>query len=161
MARDAARQFAMAGTPCGFAAGSADCFISYGEGEYVQTRLEAHFPQAFEKFLASRQQRSELGYSSLLPVHKAVFWFFLVATVGVLILGQRSSDRPVMVLAIYLLGVLVVNAVVHGALSGPAPRYQAKLGWLVVLVVITAMQRLPTRSLSVLLGARPRRSGQL
>ena len=148
MARDSARQFAMAGAPCGSESGGSDCFISYGEGEYVQTRLEAHYPQAFEKFLASRQQRSDLDYSSFLPVHEAVFWLFLVATLGVLLVGRRTGDRLAMVLAIYAVCVLALNAVVHGSLSGPAPRYQAKLSWLVVLVAISCVQRIRARSLS-------------
>jgi hypothetical protein len=154
MVRDAARQFAMAGTPCGSASSSGDCFAPYEEGEYVQTRLEAHYSQAFEKSLASRQQRSELGYSSFLPVHKVVFWLFLVATLGVLILGQRRGDRLVMVLAMYVLCVLALNAFVHGSLSGPVPRYQAKLGWLVVLVAVSCMQRLSARGRPLLSGGR-------
>jgi hypothetical protein len=148
MARDSARQFAMAGAPCGSESGGSDCFISYGEGEYVQTRLEAHYPQAFEKFLASRQERSDLDYSSFLPIHESAFWLFFAATLGVLLVGQRTGDRLVMVLAIYVVCALALNAVVHGSLSGPAPRYQAKLSWLVVLVAVSCVQRFRARSLS-------------
>ena len=145
MARDAARQFAMGATPCG---DSSDCFVSYGQGEYVQTRLEAHYPRAFERFLASRQQSGQLGYAAWLPLHRSVFWLFLVGTLGALLVAQRTGDRLAVVLAAYVLGVLVLNAVVHGALSGPVPRYQAKVGWLVVLVAVSCVQRFPARSLS-------------
>jgi hypothetical protein len=59
-----------------------------------------------------------------------------------------------MVLAISVLCVLALNAFVHGSLSGPVPRYQAKLGWLVVLVAVSSMQRLPARGMSLLPGSR-------
>ena len=78
-----------------------------------------------------------------------------MATVGVLVVGQRGGDRLAMALAIYVVCVLVLNAVVHGSVSGPAPRYQAKVGWLVVLVAVSCVQRFGARSLSRLFGARP------
>jgi hypothetical protein len=140
MTRDAARLFAMAGTPCP-SAPPKDCFLPYSES-YVETRLEANYPQVVDRFLASRQQRAELGYSSLVPLHETVFWIFLAATLGVLIGGQRTGDRQVMVLATYLVCLLALNALVHGTLGGPIARYQAKVGWLVVLVAISSMQRL-------------------
>ena len=156
MARDAARQFAMGATPCGSEPDSSDCFVSYGEGEYVQTRVEAHYPDAFERFLASRQQRGQLGYAAWLPLHRSVFWLFLVGTLGALLVAERTGDRLAVVLAAYVLGVLVLNAAVHGALSGPVPRYQAKVGWLVVLIAVSCLQRFPARSLSraLRIGAR-------
>jgi hypothetical protein len=145
MTRDTARLFAMAGTPCPSGPRS-DCFLPYSEGETVRTKLKTHYPQVFETFLASRQQRSELGYSSLIPLHETVFWLFLAATLTALIAGQRTGDRLVMVLTIYVVSFLVLNAFVHGTLSGPHDRYQAKVGWVVVLVAISSAQRLLRRA---------------
>jgi hypothetical protein len=145
MTRDTARLFAKAGTPCP-AGPRSDCFLPYGEGETVRTKLKTHFPQVFDDFLASRQQKAELGYASLIPLHVTVFWLFLAATLGVLIGGQRTGDRLVMVLAIYVVSLLVLNAFVHATLSGPIARYQAKVGWLVVLVAVSSAQRLVRRA---------------
>jgi hypothetical protein len=156
MAGDAARLSLMGATPCRAGPHHALCFIPHAEKEYVQISLKRHHPQVFESFLGSRQQRSELGYAAFIPVHDAVFWLFLLATLGVLGAGLRTGDRLVAVLAAYVVCILILNAAVH-TLSGPVPRYQAKVGWLVALAAVAGMQRLPRCGLPRLFGARQER----
>lgn len=100
------------------------------------------FPAEHAAFLAARQQRGELLSLALRlsPLHGAIFLACLVALLGALMqrVGRRRSLGSV-VLTAMVLGAVLGNAIITGALSGPADRYQARLTWLGLVAVVVVL----------------------
>ena len=111
-----------------------------------------------------RGDRWEAVPALLAPVHAAAFWASLGAAALVFIgPARRSPAAPLMLLA--LLG-LAANAVVCGALSVPASRYQARVAWVLPIAAwVWGMPALRARGPDLtalarrIAGRAPRREG--
>ncbi|MBX6747379.1 MAG: hypothetical protein IRY87_35565, partial [Acetobacteraceae bacterium] len=90
------------------------------------------FPSDYQSFLSSRQQRGLLRQDAefLAPLHRAVALLGVLALLGLLLFRRRVLGFPGAALAIFVLAAALGNAMITGALSGPAERYQARLAWL-------------------------------
>ena len=100
------------------------------------------FPAEHAAFLAARQQQGTLLPLALRlsPLHGTVFLICLVGLLGALLLpGGRPRPRGAVMLTAMVLGAVLGNAIVTGALSGPADRYQARLIWLGLLALVVTL----------------------
>ncbi len=125
-------------------------FLRFRTGDGIEPQMdviEAPFreviPGQVPAYLAARQQRRELGFKTLNLVHVPAG---VLSLLGLCLLLNHAARRrrwqdaplPAMVLL-----ALVGNAIICGTFDGPHNRYQSRLMWLPVLVVILARMRDP------------------
>ena len=108
----------------------------------IEAPLREVIPGQVPAYLAARQQRGELGFRSLNLVHVPVGVLSLLGLFLLLGNAARRGWRDAPLPAMVLLG-LVGNAIICGTFDGPHNRYQSRLMWLPVLVVILARIRDP------------------
>jgi hypothetical protein len=98
------------------------------------------FPHELGSFVAARQNTGPWPPAWLAEAHVLVVMLGAAALLAMAFRGPRRGEAAVIAfLALALFG----NAVLMGALSGPDPRYQARLVWLVPLVAAAfALRRL-------------------
>ncbi len=112
--------------------------------ETILTRpFQEIIPRQLPAYLAARQQNQEIRFRLINIVHVPVG---MVAMIGLFFLLQhatlRRRWREVMLPATVLLALLG-NAVICGTFSNPHSRYQSRLIWLPVLVLLLARARDP------------------
>ena len=92
------------------------------------------FPHERDLFLAARQQRGllVLDAKEWAPLHRVVALCGVAALVAVPVLLRRRLGVAGAALVVLVLAAGVGNAAITGGLSGPTPRYQARLAWLFV-----------------------------
>jgi hypothetical protein len=124
MLKNGARQFLMFRTGDGI-----------GPQERVlDTEFRNFLPRQMKAYSTARQQREEFSFVLLNVLHVGL------AALAILVLGfvawsQRQSWKDVALPGFVLLA-LAGNALVCGALSGPHDRYQGRLVWVAVFVVV-------------------------
>lgn len=137
MLKNGARQFLMFRTGDGIA-----------PQEWVlDTEFRNFLPHQMKAYSTARQQREEFSFVLLNIVHVglAALALFLL---GWLVWSQRRNARAITLPAFILLALLG-NALVCGATSGPHDRYQGRIIWIAVFVVILTAR-------PALLALRPR-----
>jgi hypothetical protein len=90
---------------------------------------------------AARQQRGGLGAQVFVPlnrVHEPVALLATLALALIAIAGLRARRSAEGLLALFVLAALLGNSFICGALSNPHDRYQSRLVWIAVLVVLMA-----------------------
>jgi hypothetical protein len=111
--------------------------------EEVHTPISNGFPEPFLEVV-----RSLLGWSS----------FITLVTIAYLAGTAKNNNlaRQVLAVVVVVASVLIVNAALTGAISGPHPRYQARIMWIlpaiVVLVGIPMVRTFATRKRFLYLG---------
>lgn len=114
-------------------------------------------------FRTSRQQRGVLEAEALAlsPLHRATALLGALAVLAMLLTPLRRRLGPnTLALALLVVAAAIGNAAITGALSGPTPRYEARLAWLVVMVpavVLSGLRLAPQRLAAWLV--RPRLPG--
>jgi hypothetical protein len=119
-------------------------FLLLGIGDELQPRratpgpeplIERFFPAEHDAYVNARQQRGTLERlaQGLVPLHTALTMLAMLALLLLAVAGWRSRTGPA--LATLVLVAMVANAAFAGGLSGPAERYQARLGWLPVFAL--------------------------
>ncbi|MBL6455217.1 hypothetical protein JMJ55_07775 [Belnapia sp. T6] len=95
-----------------------------------EAMIERYFPRDYPAYVASQQQIGMLFplVRRLGPLHAVAFCAGLSGLLAAL--AWRRLTLPELALAAMLLAGLLGNAVITGALSGPADRYQARLIWI-------------------------------
>lgn len=122
-----------------FRAGLGDTLDRQHTGANVRPRVEQGFPPAeLARYDASLQQRSELaGWAALVAwAHPLI----LALAAPFALLGwarcHAARDARALGLLLALLVGVAGNALAVGALSGPHPRYQARIAWLLPLAAV-------------------------
>ena len=118
--------------------------LSVETGEGVLTTLwhtygmiERHTPSVLPAMKAARQQRGELDFTAVNRLHAPIALASLVLLPALLLLGWRKpAFADLGLLAATVTIAILANAVVCGVLSGPHPRYGARIVWISSLVVL-------------------------
>jgi hypothetical protein len=111
--------------------------------KFVTRIIEKFFPGEFPRFLAARQQTGELH---LLFVNRLHFWSAWLSYVLLFVVAVRAflnKDTKALTVVAVMATAFVLNAFVHGSLSGVHPRYQLKVTWLATLVSLAIMINIP------------------
>jgi hypothetical protein len=124
MLKNGARQFLMFRTGDGIAP----------QERVLDTEFRNFLPQQMKAYSTARQQREALSFVLLNVLHVglAALALFMLC---VLVWSQWRSWKEI-TLPGFILLALLGNALVCGALSGPHDRYQGRLVWVAVFVVI-------------------------
>src|SRR5262249_27712112 len=107
--------------------------------------IKRFIPREAPSMLRARQQLGEFGFMQLNWtqinwLHVPIAWgsMALALLLAVRALFSRRFD-PITALATTVVGALLANAFVCGALSGPHDRYGARMNWLATLLVVVAL----------------------
>jgi putative flippase GtrA len=109
-----------------------DNFRPFGSGMNVTRKIEEHFPKESGRFQASRQQAG-LNLDLINDVHFGWTWISYALLAAILVIAWRRGARLLVAVAALVFLALLLNALLHGALSGVYTRYQAKVTWLPTL----------------------------
>ncbi len=116
-----------------------DGLQAYPKGHWVEEVVRKRFPGEHRRYVAALQQRDLLPVRLAAAVQRRTFPLYALASALVVLAlpwSGRLGSRELHVLA-WL--ALLVNAVVCGLLSGPFPRYQTRLVWLVPLACLVSL----------------------
>jgi len=102
--------------------------------------IKRFIPRELPSMLRARQQHGEFGFEQINSLHVpiALGSMALVLALAMRALFSRRFD-PTTALATTVVGALLANAFVCGALSGPHDRYGARMTWIATLLVIVAL----------------------
>jgi hypothetical protein len=117
-------------------------FRTFSDAQSVSRRIALHFPEEQARYDASRQQTGTLRLQPVNWLHRAWTWASYVLLAAAAVVAWRRNDRLLVVTAGLVFLGLVLNAAVHGALSGVYTRYQAKVTWIPTLVAIASLSAL-------------------
>jgi hypothetical protein len=107
----------------------------------VGDTLEGYYPHEYDTFLASRQEQG-ISFDGINRLHVPVMALAQLALPLLLVWGWRKRDGRTFGLATAVLLALLGNAFICGALSNPNHRYQGRLTWVPVLVVVIGAARI-------------------
>jgi hypothetical protein len=100
-----------------------------------------HFiPHEVPSMLRARQQHGEFGFEQTNSLHVPIAWGSMVLALALAVraLFLRRFDS-IATLAATVVGAILANAFVCGALSGPHDRYGARMTWIATLLVVVAL----------------------
>ena len=117
-------------------------FRAFGSARYVSRQIGLHFPAEQTRYAASRQQTGTLQLQPVNWLHRAWTWASYVLLAVAALVASRRKDRLLVVTVWLVFLGLVLNAAVHGALSGVYTRYQVKVTWIPTLVAIALLAAL-------------------
>lgn len=119
-------------------------------GALTEEVIIRHFPNEHSSYIASRQNRNTLPIHFVRVVHSTVVAIAALGCIGFLLRifpGQnkrRASDSKILQLTVVTVTGVLTNAMITGALSGPADRYQSRVVWLIVfnfLLIVLSSSR--------------------
>jgi hypothetical protein len=118
--------------------------VTVGGGEGVLTEIwhtygmiETFTPTAAPAMRAARQQRGDIDFSAMNAVQVPIALVSLALLPFIALMGWRhDAYAGLSRLAATVMLAVVVNAAVCSILSGPHPRYGARLAWLASLTVM-------------------------
>ena len=97
----------------------------------VVAQLASGLPTSIkDEYGNSRQSRGELSWTALRRVHVGTVCVTLIVSI---VFAFRGIHR---IELLTILWALLWNAFVTGSLSGPMPRYQERVSWVLTLIVI-------------------------
>ena len=109
----------------------------------IETSLQRLIPGQMHAYLSARQQRGQLRFKALNLIHVPVG---VLAILGLMLLlhhaGLRRRWSDATLPGLVLLA-LIGNAIICGTFAEPHDRYQSRVIWLPVLVLILARMRDP------------------
>jgi len=125
-------------------------FLEFKTGDGIESQraiLEPGFrhslPAQLPAYLAARQQTRRIRFDEINLVHVPVA---VIALLGVLLLLHHAAARrhwDAAVLPATVLLALLGNAIICGTFSNPHDRYQSRLMWMPVLVLLLARAKDP------------------
>jgi len=107
-----------------------------GLWEATNVELE-YFPAQGLSYLAARQYNG-FDLTEVSRLHVVVLTLFMLGGLALALAGLRRGGRMDRLLLLLVVAALV-NAAITGVLSAPDDRYQARLVWLFVPVVLLAL----------------------
>lgn len=116
--------------------------VASGEGVltsiwHTYGMIERFTPGVLPAMKAARQQRGELDFTAVNRLHVPVALLSLLLLPLIALLGwRRPAYADLGRLAATLMIATLANAAVCGVLSGPHPRYGARIVWIASLVVL-------------------------
>jgi hypothetical protein len=127
--------------------------VTVGGGEGVLTSIwhthamiEKFTPSVAPAMRAARQQRGEIDFAAMNAVQVPIALASMALLPVVVLLGRRRRElADIGMLAAVVVVALVANAAVCAIISGPHPRYGARLAWLACLTVVMVPMRAPLR----------------
>jgi hypothetical protein len=109
--------------------------------------IENFTPSVVPAMRAARQQQGEIDFAAMNAVQVPIALASLALLPGVVVLGWRRREFARLGrLAATVLVALVANAAVCAIISGPHPRYGARLIWLASLTVVMVPMRATRRA---------------
>lgn len=108
---------------------------------HLEKPIARYYPRFLEEFRRARQQR-HIEFSQYALRDNLVYWLSLVGLIGLGWLGWQMGSRMVPGAAAMVVLVLVGNAIVCGALSNPNHRYQGRIAWLPLFVLMLSAAEL-------------------
>jgi len=125
-------------------------FFAFKTGDGIESQqwvltpdFEKMAPGQLPRYLAAQQQQGRLRFETLNMIHVTTG---MLSLLGVLLLLQRALIRQQWneaALPGLVLTALIGNAIICGTFSNPHDRYQSRVIWLPVLVLILAQRRNP------------------
>ncbi|MBN2491833.1 MAG: hypothetical protein JXQ29_13385 [Planctomycetes bacterium] len=106
-------------------------FPSLADFDWLASRMRTHFPGELAAFQASRQNRTALPLDALQWVHLAGLVLGAAAAAAALVRARATRNRAPFVLLVTIAAGVLMSAAITGALSEPAPRYLARIVWLI------------------------------
>lgn len=103
-------------------------------------QIHDHFPESAARWNASRQQTGRLQPLLVIP-HDVISLLATLTLPLIYFVALRRGDRALAMLAVMVAATLVANAAACGILSGVFDRYQNRVVWLPVLLVVVALLR--------------------
>jgi len=127
--------------------------VTVGGGEGVLTSIwhtygmiEKFTPSVAPAMRAARQQQGEIDFAVMNAVQVPIGLASMALLPAVVLMGRRRRELAGLgTLAAMVVVALVANAAVCAIISGPHPRYGARLAWLASLTVVMVPMRLPLR----------------
>ena len=118
---------------------------SYWSDPYIKTGLDFYFPGESERYARSAQARGTLPLEEVRQVLK--IGMLLGALAIAIFLGKYHLPTEVdsRTLLFLVVTTLLMNAAVTGIISGPHPRYQSRVIWLLPLVAMYLWSRRPIK----------------
>jgi hypothetical protein len=116
------------------------------EAAPTRRRIERYFPGELPRFLAARQQTEQLHLTAINRLHLWWTWISYALLAAAAVAAIRARNRRALVLVAVVAIALVLNAGVHGPLSGVYTRYQVKVTWLATLTAFAVMIALSRRA---------------
>ena len=96
-------------------------------------------PGEYPRFLAARQQAGQLHLGVLNTLHFWWTWASYALLAMAAFAAQRTRNTKALVVIGVIAAALILNAAVHGSLSGVYTRYQVKVTWLATLAAFAAL----------------------
>ncbi len=97
----------------------------------------AHYvPHQMNAYMSARQQQGELRFGTLNVIHVTVAVIAMLLLVLLVWEGVKRRDWREMTLPAFVLIALLGNAFVCGVFSNPHDRYQSRLVWVPVFVIL-------------------------
>ena len=134
--------------------GSLRQFFMFRTGDGVEpqqwvldTEFLSFMPRQIKAYLKARQQRGVLSFPAVNVVHYPLALGTQVWLAVVLWQALRRRRWNMAVLPAFVLAALIGNALVCGLFSGPHDRYQSRLAWVPVLIVLLTARRSLARAL--------------
>lgn len=122
--------------------GSEDAAVKFPENGWEMANLWRVSPLEVGRFMQSRQQEGTLSGPIFLLNKIYYFFFWLSALILFVFLLKRGAGfGEEKKLAVTLALFLVANAFVCGVASGASDRYQSRLAWLPIFVVLLILAR--------------------
>jgi hypothetical protein len=119
-----------------------ECPEHCGETTAVNQTIKRYFLREYQQFRHSLQMTGRLPVWPIRHVHSAVVIVALIVVLGLLVVAVRYGDRLTAGFLLLVTTMLVLNAILGGALSGPHDRLQSRVVWLVPLGALLAVGRL-------------------
>lgn len=110
-------------------------------GWLINDTLRRYYPDGYREFKES-EQNAGINFKAVNELHVPVQAVAQILLLGILVVAWRRRDRLGFGLAVAVLLTLLGNAFVCGALSNPNDRYQNRIAWLAVVVVVVGAVRL-------------------
>lgn len=116
-----------------------DYIKPHPENMVALTALRSLYPNEWETYRASAQQRNAAPTVWLLPVQeRAMQWFWVGAAFVVTFLAVWRKQPMYTLWLVTTLGYVAWNAFVMATFSGAVTRYQARVAWLIPFAVLVA-----------------------
>ena len=112
---------------------------------FAARAIKQYVASDYPAYVAARQVTDELHLAPIRTLHRYAAWSSLVLMSPFLITFARRRDMAMVCLLLVVVLGLAVNAVICGANSMPVDRFQARVIWLAVFVVLCGVARLACR----------------
>lgn len=100
--------------------------------------VRKRFPREAASLAGSRQQRGELPFAAIASIQRDAFALYAGASVIFLSAGLAGVALASRELHVFSWVALAINAAVCGLSSGPFPRYQSRVVWLVAFACLAS-----------------------